>query len=420
VHVLYFHQHFSTPAGSTGTRSYEFAKRLIASGHEVTMVCGTYSVGNTGLVTPFVSGRREGEVEGVRIIEFHYPYSNNDGFLGRSVTFLKYAFRRVLVLWQKSHDLVFATSTPLTAGIPGIFARWFRRTPFVFEVRDLWPELPSAMGVITNPVVLWLMGVLEWLSYYSASRTIGLSPGIVKGIESRGIDITKIEMVPNGCDLELFSPDGDASFTVPEIDEHDHLAVFPGAHGLANGLDQLLDVAAELLKLRRMDIKLLFVEEGSVKGKLISEAKDRGLTNCVFLDAVPKIELAKLLRRADVGLMVLANVPAFYYGTSPNKFFDYISSGLPVINNYPGWLAELIDQNSCGVVVAPGDSKHFAEKIIEICDDAQGKEVMTRSARELAVSSFNRKQLANKFVDVLERVCVANGHKKKESETPWF
>ena len=404
MRVLYFHQHFSTPSGSTGTRSYEFAKRLIQRGHDVTIVCGTYKGGDTGIMAPFVAGRREGEIDGVKVIEFHYPYSNNDGLLRRTSTFFKYALRSILVLWQEPYDLVFATSTPLTAGIPGIFARWFRGKPFVFEVRDLWPELPRAMGVIKNPVLLWLMEVLEWLSYHSANHIIGLSPGIEKGIESRGVKKNKIVMIPNGCDLELFNPSGGGSSPLAEFVQSDYFAVFAGAHGLANGLDQLLDVASELKKLDRSDISLLFVGEGSLKSELIREAKMRGLDNCAFLDPVSKIELANIFRVADIGLMVLANVPAFYYGTSPNKFFDYISSGLPVINNYPGWLAELIEESSCGAALAPGNAKQFAGKIIEICDDDVVRAAMATSARGLAESSFSRRQLSDNFVDVLERV----------------
>jgi glycosyltransferase involved in cell wall biosynthesis len=406
MRVLYFHQHFSTPSGSTGTRSFEFAKRLIQRGHAVTIVCGTYKGGDTGIIAPFVSGRREGEIDGIKVIEFHYPYSNNDRLLRRTATFVKYALRSVLVLWQESYDLVFATSTPLTAGIPGIFARWLLRKPFVFEVRDLWPELPRAMGVIQNPVLLWLMELLEWVSYHSASHIIGLSPGIEKGIERRGVKKNKIGMVPNGCDLKLFTPDGVGTSALAEFTQSDYFAVFAGTHGLANGLNQLLNVAAELKDSDRLDIKLLFVGEGSLKKELTLEAKVRGLNNCIFLDPVPKLELARIFREADIGLMVLANFPAFYYGTSPNKFFDYISSGLPVINNYPGWLAEVIQDHSCGAVTAPGDSKQFAEKIIEICDDDGLRAGMARSARQLAESSFSRRQLSDNFVDILE--CVDN------------
>lgn len=404
MQVLYFHQHFSTPAGATGTRSFEFAKRLIQRGHQVTIVCGTYKGGDTGIVAPFVSGRREGEIDGIKVIEFDYPYSNNDRLLQRTVTFFKYALRSVLILWRESYDLVFATSTPLTAGVPGIFARWLLRKPFVFEVRDLWPELPRAMGVIQNPVFLWLMKLLEWLSYHSANHIIALSPGIQKGIELRGVRKNKIGMVPNGCDLELFNPNGVQTSVLAEFGQFDYFAIFAGAHGLANGLDQLLNVAAELKASNRLDISLLFVGEGSLKKELIREAKVRGLDNCVFLDPVPKTDLAKLFREADIGLMVLADVPAFYYGTSPNKFFDYISSGLPVINNYPGWLADIIEENNCGVAVAPGDSKQFSAKIIEICDGCDKRMIMARSARQLAESSFSRRKLSDNFVDVLEHV----------------
>ena len=143
--ILYFHQHFSTPAGATGTRSYEMAKTLVARGHEVTMVCGSYIGSVTGLSMPFVRGKRRGNVEGIDVIEFEIPYSNADRFVKRTATFLKFAFRSLGVALREKCDLVFATSTPLTAGIPGVLARWLRGKPFVFEVRDLWPELPKAI-----------------------------------------------------------------------------------------------------------------------------------------------------------------------------------------------------------------------------------------------------------------------------------
>lgn len=166
--VLYYHQHFSTPQGSTGTRSYAMARHLLQAGHEVTMVCGAYAGGQTGLTGPYRDGRRAGRVDGIQVIELELPYANRDGFLKRALTFLKFAWRSAGIALRQDYDVVFATTTPLTAGIPGICARWLRGKPFVFEVRDLWPELPKAMGVITNPVVLWAMGVLEWLSYRSA------------------------------------------------------------------------------------------------------------------------------------------------------------------------------------------------------------------------------------------------------------
>lgn len=398
---LYFHQHFSTPKGSTGTRSYEMARALVARGHEVTMVCGTYGGGETGLSTPFVSGSRLGLVDGIQVIELDLAYYNSDGFLKRAWLFLKFAGRSVGIALREKYDVVFATTTPLTAGIPGIFARWLRGKPFVFEVRDLWPELPREMGVITNPLVLGAMSVLEWASYRSATRCVGLSPGIVDGIARLGVPRDRIALVPNGCDLEIFSasqegwrPDG--------VRKDDLLAAFTGTHGMANGLDSVLDVAAELKRRGRDDIKLVLVGQGKLKPALQARAAREGLDNVVFHPPVSKLKLAGLMAETDVGMQILANVPAFYYGTSPNKFFDYIASGLPVLNNYPGWLAQMINDEACGFAVPPDDAAAFADALEAAASDRDALCVMGENARRLARREFDRRILADRFVAWLE------------------
>lgn len=397
MNILYFHQHFSTPKGSTGIRSYEMAKRLIHHGHNVTMVCGTYGGGETGLDSAFVSGKREGIVDGIRITEFDLAYSNSDGFIKRSMTFVKFALKSIGLAFTEKYDVLFATTTPLTAGIPGIFARWLRGKPFVFEVRDLWPELPKEMGVIKNPIVLGLMSFLEWASYRSAHRCIGLSPGIVEGIKKRGVDENQIAMVPNGCDLSIFSqpsepwrPDG--------VKETEMMAIFTGTHGIANGLYAVLHTAVELQNRGREDIKLVLVGQGKLKPELERKAKELELNNVVFHPPVNKQKLSGLMASADIGMQVLENIPAFYYGTSPNKFFDYISASLPVINNYPGWLAGMIETNQCGFVVQPEDPKAFADALEKAANQREILTQMGSNARQLAESQFNRALLADKWV----------------------
>ena len=400
--ILYFHQHFSTPDGSSGTRSYEMAHALVERGHDVTMVCGSFNVGRTGLSSPFVNGRREGLVDGIHVIEFELPYANRDGFSKRSWTFLKFAINGVRVALHRDYDLLFATTTPLTSGIPGIFAKLLRRKPFVFEVRDLWPELPREMGVITNPLILWAMGVLEWLSYRLADRCIGLSPGIVEGIERLGVARDKIAMIPNGCDLELFAPANEKLQRPEGVAEKDFCAVFTGAHGMANGLNAVLNAAKVLKGKGRDDIRLVFIGDGKLKTDLVTRAESEGLDNCLFLDAVPKRELTSLMHGCDAGMMILANVPAFYFGTSPNKFFDYISSGMPVLNNYPGWLAGLISEHECGIAIPPEDPEAFAEALVSMADDRDRVRQMGEKARQLAESKFNRSILAKSFCRWLE------------------
>mgnify|MGYP006078628175 CR=1 FL=1 len=401
--ILYFHQHFSSPSGSTGIRSYGMARCLVERGHEVTMICGSYLGSSTGVVGPFLNGQRRGLFDGIYVIEFELAYANTDGFIKRSATFFKYVLRGIKLVFTEKYDLVFATTTPLTAGVPGIVARWLRNKPFIFEVRDLWPELPRAMGVITNPFVLGLMSMLEWLSYHSANHLVALSPGIARGIEKRGVMLDKISLIPNGCDLDIFDAEVEA-WRPDTISDTDLLVLFAGTHGLANGLDSVLDAASELNSRGRHDIKFLFLGQGKFKQSLMDRATSEGLDNVVFHDPVDKNRLAGLMSSTDVGLQILANIPVFYYGTSPNKFFDYISAGVPVLNNYPGWLAELINDNGCGFSVPPADPIAFADVLENAAGNRYDLKVKGSKARDLAIEKFDRKILASRWAEQLEAV----------------
>ncbi len=401
MRVLYFHQHFATPQGSTGTRSYEFARALVARGHQVTMVCGAHA--QSGLELPIVPDRgwHEGEVDGIKVISLPLAYSNRDSLLRRGFTFARFAVRSMAIALEFDYDLVFATSTPITAVIPGLAAKFARGKPFVFEVRDLWPELPRALG-LRNPFILGGMTCLELAGYSSADACVGLSPGIVEGIRERAPAHKPVTMIPNGCDLTLFHPSKRASLELPGIGPGDFVAGFTGAHGPANGLDALLAVAAELRRRGDQRIKIIFVGEGKEKERLAAAARAQGLTQCLFFPSVPKEQLGRLTASLDCGLMALRNIPAFYRGTSPNKFFDYVAAGIPVVNNYPGWLAGLISEAEAGLVVAPDNPQAFADALQRLAADRKLCDRMGANARKLAEAHFARGELAAEFIGVLE------------------
>jgi glycosyltransferase involved in cell wall biosynthesis len=410
VNVLYFHQHFSIPIGPGGIRSYCMARALVERGHSVTMVCGSFNGNCTGVTGSFENGQRRGIVDGINVIEFDLVYSNSDSFISRIWTFFKYVLRSLILIFKEKYDVVFATTTPLTAGIPGIVARHLRRKPFIFEVRDLWPELPKAMGVITNPVLLTLMSALEWLSYHSADHLIALSPGIADGIKMRGIDADLITLIPNGCDLNIF--DNSSELWRPKvINNVDFLAIFTGTHGVANGLHIVLDAAAELSSRKRNDIKIMLVGSGRLKASLVERVDRDGLRNVVFHEPVNKKELSGLMSSADIGLQVLANVKAFYYGTSPNKFFDYIAAGLPVLINYPGWIADIVTKNNAGFVVPPEDAISFAEALERAADNRVDLKAKGLNSKRLAIQDFDRKAQSSDWVDVLE-LTLSNTERK--------
>lgn len=402
--ILYLHQHFTTPNGSTGTRSYEFARALIQRGHTVTIICGSHNLAKTGLSGEYQKNIRRGYVDGIEIIEIHQPYSNHDGLFKRSFKFLKFSLRSIKLVLTEKYDLIYATTTPLTIGIPAMAAKIFRNKNYIFEVRDLWPELPKAMGVIKNPLILKSMSILEFGSYRLAKHCVGLSPGIVEGIIKRGVKRHNVSLIPNGCD-ERFLEKNKKNSRPAGFSEQDFIAVFTGAHGEANGLDILIDVAQELKNLDQKNIKILLIGDGKEKNKLIQKAEAENLNNLIFWDPIPKLELENILQQVDLGLMILKNIPAFYYGTSPNKFFDYIASGLPVLVNYPGWLADLINQNKSGLAVSPEDPKEFARGLIELAKDKNKLKQMGEAGRELALREFSREKLAKEWIQCIEAVC---------------
>jgi glycosyltransferase involved in cell wall biosynthesis len=402
MRILYFHQHFAVPAGSGGTRSYEFARRLVAAGHAVTMVAGIHPGAGIELPATPGSALARGTVDGIDLLQIRVPYSNYQGFLARSVAFLRFAWHGIRLALREDYDLLFATSTPLTAGLPGIAMKLAarRKKPFVFEVRDLWPELPRAMGVIRSRTVLWLLALLERRTYAAADALVGLAPGICAGIRQVAPAGVPVAFIPNAADTDLFRPAAGAGRDLPGVAAGDFVAVFAGAHGIANGLDAVLDAAA-LLR-HEPGIKFLFIGDGREKPRLLARARAEGLDNCLFHPPLPKTRLAAVLPTLDLGLMILADVPAFYRGTSPNKFFDYLASGIPVLVNHPGWLADEIAAHDCGVAVPPGDPAALAAAVVRLRDDREAARRLGANARRLAEERFARDRLAGEFQRFIE------------------
>ncbi len=406
MHVAYIHQHFSTRSGETGTRSYEMSRRLISAGHRVTMICGEYAPARHRFTS---SGRvAELEVEGIRVLCVREPYANRMGPARRTWAFGRFARAAERLVTELDADLVFATSTPLTVGLPGMKGARRLGAPFVFEVRDLWPEGLIAIGAVRNPLLKWYLRRLERRIYFAAERIFALAPGIKEGICRTGYPAERVSMIPNCSDLDLFYPRPrsplDARFGGPD----DFRLVFTGAHGKANGLDAVLEAAAELKRRGVRGVRFVFIGAGGEKPRLVARSEREGLQSYVsWLEPMPKEELARTLASMDVGLMILRNLPAFYYGTSPNKFFDYIATGLPVLNNYPGWLAGLIDAHQIGRGVPPDDPAAFADAVVWLRDHRAELPEMGRRARALAEQQFSRDRMAELFVRGLEATLAA-------------
>ncbi|MCG8403887.1 MAG: glycosyltransferase family 4 protein [Phycisphaerales bacterium] len=401
MHVAYIHQHFQTPQDTGGTRSYEMSKRLLASGHRVSMISGAME--GAGHRVGLSGAMKQVDVDGIDVFYINEPYENKMSFWQRVACFRRFAKKAQGVVEARKPDLVFATSTPLTVGTPGMKSARNLRVPFVFEVRDLWPELAIAMGIIKNPAMIWYLRRLERRIYSAATHCIALSPGMREGIAQTGYPEKQITVIPNASDLELFRPDHELARDQWIGDPTRCRFAFTGAHGKANGLDALIDTAAELKRRGERGIQFICVGSGGLKPGLVRRTRDMGLEeDILWHDPVSKADLARMLPTFDVGLMLLKNVPAFYRGTSPNKFFDYIASGLPVLNNYPGWLAGMIEENDFGKVVPPDDPMAFADACVWFRDHRDDAIDMGRRGRLYAETACSREERARQFVETLE------------------
>ncbi len=201
MNIIYLHQYFVPPQGQGGTRSYEFARRLIDRGHSVCMI--TSSAMLSDRYGPFPRTTRV-DIEGIPTVVIPVDYSNKMSYSRRILAFIRFALLASSEAMRQNGDVVFATSTPLTIAIPGLAAHLWHHIPMVFEVRDLWPELPIALGALRNPVARFAASLLEWLAYHSSKHIIALSPGMAEGVIRRGIRPERVTVIPNSCDIELF------------------------------------------------------------------------------------------------------------------------------------------------------------------------------------------------------------------------
>ena len=397
MHILYIHQHFATPEGSTGTRSYEFARRWVKAGHKVTMITGYYDIGglqvNKGLY-------RKQTIEGINVVIVGTKYSNKQSYIRRIISFLSFCLLSIYAgIRVKDADVIYASSTPLTIGIPTMFIKWVKGIPFVFEVRDRWPEIPIELGIIKNRLLIKILLRLEKTIYTSCSSIVALSPGQAEGIKEVLADGRPIAVIPNSCDINVFRPDIDGSAVRQRRGWGDKLVLLhTGAMGKVNGLKFVIE-AAERLK-NQSDVTFALIGDGNQKSSLESEVKKLGLQNVEILSSVPKRELSEFYAAADTGLVIIGNYPIIEHN-SANKFFDSLSAGKPVLINYSGWQRKILEENEAGFGCDLCNLEQFVEKVLYLNSHRQQIKQMGQNARRVAVEKFDRDRLAKQALEII-------------------
>ena len=400
MRITYLHQYFNTPEMAGGTRSYEMARRLVAQGHEVNMI--------TSWAEP--DGRRdwfETHEAGIRVHWLPTPYSNHMGYWERILAFLRFAWAAARKAASIPTDVVFATSTPLTIALPGVYAQWRQKAPLVFEVRDLWPDVPYEMGAIRSKLLFRSARLLENFSYRRSARIVVLTPTMRDFLSGKGVPFEKIKVIPNLASLSDFDPapngkDG-AKGTCFRL-------LYCGALGPAHDPRFLVDLASEFYTLKA-DILIDVLGDGRQRIDLERKADSSGcLSKTIrFHGKVPRQRIPDFYKKSDASIMTISNVPLLYHHSVQNKFFDSMAAGRPVFANYRGWASEVAEIAGAGWIVDRHDVTESASRIMEILSDQERLRRSQVAARTLAEKRFDANFLAKDMEAVLAASIQSTG-----------
>jgi len=326
-------------------------------------------------------------------------------YCDRIVSFLRFALFSAHKAASLNGDVIFATSTPLTIALPGIYASICKQIPMVFEVRDLWPELPIAVGILKSPISIKAARLLERAAYRFSRHVVALSPGMKDGIVKTGYPQEKVTVIPNSCDLDLFD--------VPKLYGNEFrskyewlgdrpLVTYAGTLGLINGVDYLVYIAKRVLEYDP-DIRFLVVGQGKEERKIRETADALGILNKNFfmIPAIPKREIPYVLSATDITTSLFIDLKEMW-ANSANKFFDSLAAGKPIAINYEGWQADLLKRTGAGIVLDPVNIDQSAKKILQAIKNREWMGKAGLAAKKLAHEEFSRDMLAKSLATVLK------------------
>lgn len=381
--ILYLHQYFATPRNSGGIRSYQFSRRLVESGHRVDVITSSAFLKDEIDTNFFIL--KKVVIDGINIHIINVPYSNKMRFFFRLLAFILFAsISSIYILKFRYINLIYATSTPLSIGIPALIGSKLLRKKLIFEIRDMWPDIPISLGIISNKILISTLYYFENLIYKSSTKIVALSPGMKKSIIEKGVSSEKIITIPNGCDLEdfkLVSPT--SNLEKYKLNKETKICLYAGTLGKVNDIPYIIKLAAEFER-QKLNLIIIIIGDGSEKNHALSLSKQLNLTYSVkFLSPLSKEKLIPYIKAVDACISTTVNNKSLY-DNSANKFFDSLAAGKPIFINYKGWQKNMIEESDLGLTLSRG-----------IVEDA--KEI------DSFFSNRNLSELENKILDFAQK-----------------
>lgn len=409
MNILLIHQYFLEEDDPGGSRWNEFSRIWTDQGHTVTVLGGMMHY-NGKEKKPEYKGKYfvKKQQGAVTVYRCHVSEAYNKSFIGRLwgyFSFMFSAFYAGMFKAKGKYDVVIVTSPPLFVGATGYLISRLKRIPFVFEVRDLWPESAIDTGVLTNKLVIRLAYWVEAFIYRTATLINVLTPAFFNALrDKKGIAPSKLIQISNAADFSLSEKllrDFDRTAFRQQHDLEGHFVItYVGAHGVANHLEQLLEAGVALSD---TNVLFLLIGQGMEKERLVKMANERNIKNVRFLDSVPKAEVFRYILASEMGASVLKRVDTFKTVYS-NKTFDYMSCKKPILMAIDGVSRELVEAAGAGVYVEPENTEEYNRIIRQYLENPQLLKEEGESGYRFAQQNFDREVLANKYLQHIQQI----------------
>ena len=402
--IIYLHQYFKLPSEFGGTRSFDLASGFLRLGHEVEMITSTSDIN-------FKTKKRWIEIKeaGLTIHYIYLPYSNNMNYYQRSLAFLQFLWFSTFKLLSLKGDLILATSTPLTIGIPALIKKWIHRTPYIFEARDIWPEAAIAIGEIKNKILQKILYFLEYLIYKNAKAIVPLSDDMKHSIISRYPKLSSklIKVIENISEIERFQHGYDRKLSIIKDKigfQPKFTILYAGTFGRVNGLDYVIDLAYNLSFIDS-NIVFVLVGDGARKQEVVEKALEKSVMNknVFFMDPVSKSDLSQLYFECNIGSSFVINIKELW-ANSANKFFDTLASGKPVLINYGGWQKDKIIKDNIGYVLPPTLKEEDVQNFSIYCQNISLIESQKENALNIAKKNYATEIAVAKYNKVIKSI----------------
>lgn len=408
MRILFLTDNFPPEVNAPASRTFEHCREWVRAGHQVTVITGAPNFPKGKLFPGYRNRLWQREtLEGIEVVRVWTYITANAGFAKRTLDYLSFMVTGFLAgLFQHRPDVIVGTSPQFFTNCAAWMLSVFRRRPFVFELRDLWPESIKTVGAMPDSMALRLLERLELLLYRRAAVVVAVTESFRRNLVSRGIDPQKITVVLNGVDLSRFQP----LARDPELAERLGLAGkfvpgYIGTHGMAHALETILEAAARIRALPEgANVRFVLLGDGARKQALQAIAASRGLNNVLFLDTVPKADVPRYGSLLDVSIIHLRQADNFTQ-VIPSKLFECMGMGIPVLHGVAGESAEIVEREGVGLTFEPENAGALCEGLLRLQRDRVLYERLKTQCLA-AAPRYDRTGRAQEMLAILERVAV--------------